>query len=127
MNEKYPKLAYRLQLNGQFTFYDVITIIPYLKKLGVTHIYLSPILKARAGSTHCYDIVDFRFVNDELGGEEGLRKMVDQARENHMKILIDIVPNHMAYSLENTYILDFIKTGNPDILRLFDIKQSPFV
>lgn len=127
MNEKYPKLAYRLQLNSQFTFYDVITIIPYLKKLGVTHIYLSPILKARAGSTHCYDIVDFRFVNDELGGEEGLRKMVDQARENNMKILIDIVPNHMAYSLENTYILDFIKTGNPDILRLFDIKQSPFV
>ena len=127
MNEKYPKLAYRFQLNNNFTFYDVISTIPYLVDLGVTHIYVSPILKARSGSSHCYDIVDFRYVNDELGGEEGLRKMVDKARDNNMKIFIDIVPNHMAYSLENTYILDFIKTGNPDILRLFDIKQSPFV
>jgi len=127
MNENYPKLAYRFQLNNNFTFYDVINTIPYLANLGVTHIYVSPILKARSGSSHCYDIVDFRYVNEELGGEEGLREMVDRARENNMKILIDIVPNHMAYSLENTYILDFIKTGNPDILRLFDIKQSPLV
>ena len=63
MNEKYPKLAYRFQLNNNFTFYDVISTIPYLVDLGVTHIYVSPILKARSGSSHCYDIVDFRYVN----------------------------------------------------------------
>ena len=69
-----PVSTYRLQLSPAFTFDDAAAVVPYLDKLGVTHVYLSPILQAAPGSTHGYDVVDHSTVNVELGGEEGLRR-----------------------------------------------------
>jgi maltooligosyl trehalose synthase (EC 5.4.99.15) len=63
--------TYRLQLNKNFAFYDVINHLDYFIKLGVSHLYLSPVLKARPSSTHGYDVVDHSKINEELGGEEG--------------------------------------------------------
>ena len=71
-----PLATYRLQLTPDFGFDDAAALVPYLKALGISHLYASPFLKARAGSTHGYDIVDHNALNPELGGEEGFRAAV---------------------------------------------------
>ena len=71
MSSAIPVATYRIQLPGDFTFDHAAKIVPYLKSLGITHLYASPFLKARAGSTHGYDIVDHTQFNPELGGEAG--------------------------------------------------------
>ena len=68
----------------------------YYAALGISHLYLSPILTARLGSTHGYDIVDPTQINAELGGEEGFRRLVQALRKAGMGLIIDIVPNHMG-------------------------------
>src|SRR5437868_1223822 len=70
-----PVATYRLQLTAQFGLYQAAAIVPYLKSLGISHVYASPFLKARAGSTHGYDVVDHNAVNPELGGEPGLEHL----------------------------------------------------
>src|ERR1700712_4174611 len=80
-------------------FDDVRALVPYLRDLGVSHLYLSPVLQARQGSTHGYDVVDPRRVSDALGGESGLRALAAAGLE----LLVDIVPNHMAVSDENPF------------------------
>src|SRR5919202_695506 len=72
-----PRATYRLQFHKDFTFDDAVAIIPYLARLGVSHLYASPITKARPGSTHGYDIVDHTAINPELGGEEGFQRFSD--------------------------------------------------
>ncbi len=88
--------TYRLQLHAGFTFADAEATVPYLARLGVSHLYLSPILQAVPGSLHGYDVLDHTRVNEELGGEEGLLSLADTARENGLGIVVDVVPNHMA-------------------------------
>jgi len=88
--------TYRLQLHAGFTFADAEARVPYLAALGVTHLYLSPILQAVPGSQHGYDVLDHTRVNDELGGEAGLLSLADAAREAGLGIVVDVVPNHMA-------------------------------
>lgn len=88
--------TYRLQLSPAFTFDDAVGVVPYLHKLGVTHAYLSPILQAAPGSMHGYDVVDHSTINVELGGEEGLRRLVDELHRHGMGAIADIVPNHMG-------------------------------
>jgi (1->4)-alpha-D-glucan 1-alpha-D-glucosylmutase len=85
-----------LQLSPAFTFNDAVGVVPYLHKLGVTHAYLSPILQAAPGSTHGYDVVDHSTINVELGGEEGLRRLVGELHRHGMGAIADIVPNHMG-------------------------------
>jgi (1->4)-alpha-D-glucan 1-alpha-D-glucosylmutase len=94
--------TYRLQLSPEQDFAAVRALVPYLRELGISHLYLSPSLQARAGSTHGYDVVDPTRVSDALGGEEGLRALAAEGLE----IVLDIVPNHMGVSDENRWWTD---------------------
>jgi (1->4)-alpha-D-glucan 1-alpha-D-glucosylmutase len=91
-----PRATYRLQFHEGFTFDHAIAILPYLEKLGISHVYASPITQARPGSTHGYDIVDPSKINPELGGDEGFARFSDALRARQMGLIIDIVPNHMG-------------------------------
>ncbi|HEX5560513.1 MAG TPA: malto-oligosyltrehalose synthase [Nocardioidaceae bacterium] len=88
--------TYRLQLHAGFTFADAASVVPYLSELGVTHLYLSPVLQAVPGSMHGYDVLDHTRVSRELGGAEGLRSLAATAREHGLGLVVDVVPNHMA-------------------------------
>src|SRR6202167_3344911 len=92
-----PLLAtYRLQFNKDFTFQAATKIVGYLADLGISHVYASPILTARRGSTHGYDVVDPTTINPELGGEAGLRRLVGVLHAQGLGLMVDIVPNHMG-------------------------------
>lgn len=91
-----PVSTYRVQLGADLTFDDVAARVPYYATLGVTHVYLSPVLAAAPGSTHGYDVVDHDRVSDVLGGEEGLRRLADAAHGAGLGLVLDVVPNHMA-------------------------------
>jgi (1->4)-alpha-D-glucan 1-alpha-D-glucosylmutase len=90
--------TYRLQLHRGFTFDDARAVVPYLADLGVTAVYLSPVLQAVRGSTHGYDVTDHDRVNEELGGETGLRSLAAEAHRHGLSVVVDIVPNHMAFA-----------------------------
>jgi (1->4)-alpha-D-glucan 1-alpha-D-glucosylmutase len=106
-----PRATLRLQFHKGFTFADAQTHIGYFGKLGVSHIYASPITVARAGSSHGYDVVDPTQVNPELGGEEALRRFVAALRAAKLGLIIDIVPNHMAATAENAWWHDVLAHG----------------
>jgi len=91
-----PVSTYRLQLQPGFGFAEAGEVAGYLSDLGVTHVYLSPILQAAPGSRHGYDVVDHSRVSADLGGEAGLRAMVGQFRRHGLGVIVDVVPNHMA-------------------------------
>jgi (1->4)-alpha-D-glucan 1-alpha-D-glucosylmutase len=96
------RATYRLQLTPEQDFAAVAELVPYLRELGVSHLYLSPALQARTGSSHGYDVVDPTRVSDVLGGEAGLRAL----RRAGLEIVLDIVPNHMGVSDENRWWTD---------------------
>jgi (1->4)-alpha-D-glucan 1-alpha-D-glucosylmutase len=91
-----PTSTYRFQLRREFTFADAAQQVPYLADLGVTHVYCSPILQAVPGSAHGYDVVDHTRLSDELGGEAAWRTLVEACRAHGLRIVVDVVPNHMA-------------------------------
>ena len=91
-----PVTTYRLQLGERLTFDDVRALVPYLADLGVTDLYLSPVLAAAPGSTHGYDVVDHRRISEVMGGRRGLEALSRAAHEAGMGVVVDIVPNHMA-------------------------------
>ncbi len=91
-----PSSTYRLQLQPGFTFADAAAQADYLAALGISHVYLSPILQAEPGSTHGYDIVDHAAVNAELGGREGFDAVTKALRDRDIGVVLDVVPNHMA-------------------------------
>jgi len=91
-----PTGTYRLQLHADFGFDDARVLVPYLRRLGVSHLYLSPVLQAVAGSQHGYDVVDHDHVNAELGGEAALVRLADEAHSYGLGVIADLVPNHMA-------------------------------
>src|SRR5215210_4245968 len=103
--------TYRLQLNAGFTLHDARARVPYLHALGVSHLYCSPVLAARAGSTHGYDVADPTQVNPELGGDEAFVALADAAHERGMGVVLDIVPNHMGIGAENPYWDDLLAHG----------------
>jgi (1->4)-alpha-D-glucan 1-alpha-D-glucosylmutase len=94
--------AYRLQLTPDFGFAAARELVPYLRDLGISHLYLSPSLQAREGSQHGYDVVDPRRISDALGGEEEFRKLAGAG----LGVILDIVPNHMAAVDENPFWRD---------------------
>jgi (1->4)-alpha-D-glucan 1-alpha-D-glucosylmutase len=100
------RATYRLQLGPDLTFADARELVPYLRDLGISHLYLSPSLQAREGSTHGYDVVDPTRISEALGGEDGLRSLAAAAREAGMGIVLDVVPNHMANADENPFWAD---------------------
>lgn len=103
--------TYRLQFNAQFTLRDALAIVPYLDALGVSHVYASPLLMARPGSTHGYDVADPTRLNPELGTEEDLRALSDALRRRGMGIILDIVPNHMGIGPANPFWEDLLRHG----------------
>ena len=88
--------TYRLQLHAGFTFADAQVVVPYLADLGVSHLYLSPVLQAVPGSMHGYDVLDHDRVSEELGGAQGLQRLAATARQHGLGLVVDVVPNHMA-------------------------------
>jgi (1->4)-alpha-D-glucan 1-alpha-D-glucosylmutase len=92
-----PTTTYRLQLTADFGFRDAAAVVPYLRGLGVSHVYCSPVLQAAPGSTHGYDVVDHSRLSEDLGGAEGWAALVEACEANGLGIVIDIVPNHMAW------------------------------
>ena len=100
------RATYRLQLGPELGFRAACDLVPYLAELGVSHLYLSPSLQARHGSTHGYDVVDPTRVSDDLGGEAELRGLAATARQAGLGIVLDIVPNHMAAGDENPFWRD---------------------
>ncbi|MET0611278.1 MAG: alpha-amylase family glycosyl hydrolase, partial [Pseudomonas caspiana] len=102
----------RLQFHKDFTLDDAVALVPYFASLGISHIYASPLLKARAGSMHGYDVVDPRVINPELGGEPALRRLASALREQGMGLILDIVSNHMAVGgNDNPWWLDLLEWG----------------
>ena len=92
-----PLIAtYRLQLGPDFGFAQAEATVPYLARLGISHLYLSPIWQAAPGSTHGYDVVDHSRVSHELGGNAGFLRLVDAAHRHDLGIVLDIVPNHVG-------------------------------
>ncbi len=96
------RATYRLQLGPGFGFAEALAVVPYLRRLGVSHLYLSPCLQARHGSTHGYDVTDPRRISEDLGGEAAFRALAGAG----LDVLLDIVPNHMAASDENPFWTD---------------------
>jgi (1->4)-alpha-D-glucan 1-alpha-D-glucosylmutase len=117
----------RLQFHTGFTLDDAVPLVPYLKRLGITHLYASPILKARPGSTHGYDIVDHRQINPELGGEPALRRLHAALREAGLGLILDIVPNHMGVGgADNAWWMDVLEWGRQSpYAPFFDIDWEP--
>lgn len=91
-----PTSTYRLQLHAGFTADDAAAVVPYLSRLGVGHLFCSPVLQPAPGSMHGYDVVDHTRISDEIGGEEALRRLADAAHAHGMGLIADVVPNHMA-------------------------------
>jgi len=117
-----PLSTYRLQLGPDLTFGQAAELAPYLAGLGVTHLYLSPVLRAVPGSTHGYDVVDPAMVAPELGGEEGLRALADAAHGHGLGIVVDIVPNHVGVHAANAQWDALLATGPVgDAARWFDV------
>ena len=101
----------RLQFHRDFSFDDALAQLDYYAALGVSHLYASPVLTARSGSTHGYDVVDPGRVNPELGGEEALRRLVQALHARRMGLIVDIVPNHMAIGEQNPWWCDVLLWG----------------
>jgi len=120
-----PQATYRLQLNAQFGFRDATRIAPYLRALGISDLYVSPLLRARKGSSHGYDIVDANALNPELGTEDDLLELHATLVELGMSVLLDIVPNHMAASHENAWWVSLLENGPQSrFLHYFDVDWS---
>ncbi|MBM0107426.1 malto-oligosyltrehalose synthase [Steroidobacter sp. S1-65] len=107
-----PRATYRLQFNKDFTFNDAARIAPYLARLGISHVYASPILKARPGSMHGYDVVDHSQLNPELGTREDFDRLVQILHEHGLGLIVDIVPNHLGVmGDDNERWLDVLENG----------------
>jgi (1->4)-alpha-D-glucan 1-alpha-D-glucosylmutase len=100
------RATYRVQLGGGFGFAQARELVPYLRDLGVSHLYLPPSFQARPGSTHGYDVVDPTRISEELGGETEFRALAAAARDAGLGLILDIVPNHMAVDDANRYWAD---------------------
>lgn len=105
------RATYRLQFREGMTFASAEAVVPYLARLGVSHLYASPVFTATTGSTHGYDVTDFNEIDPALGGIEGFRRLAGVLREHGLGVLLDIVPNHMAASPENGWWRDAAEWG----------------
>jgi (1->4)-alpha-D-glucan 1-alpha-D-glucosylmutase len=121
-----PSATYRLQLNKDFRFSDACKVLDYLNDLGISDIYVSPILAARKGSGHGYDVIDPTRINPELGSEEEFETFQAELQKHGMGLLLDIVPNHMAASTENSWWMDTLENAaDSAYAAFFDIDWHP--
>jgi (1->4)-alpha-D-glucan 1-alpha-D-glucosylmutase len=107
-----PLATYRLQLTPNFGFDQAAALVPYLKAIGISHLYASPFLKARSGSPHGYDVVDHNAFNPELGGEDAFQRLSDALAAADIGLILDFVPNHMGvHYADNPWWLDVLEWG----------------
>jgi (1->4)-alpha-D-glucan 1-alpha-D-glucosylmutase len=107
-----PIATYRLQLTADFGFEQAAEIVPYLNALGITHLYASPFMRSRKGSTHGYDIVDHTRLNPELGGEAGFGRLSRALKLHDLGLILDFVPNHVGvHFADNPWWLDVLEWG----------------
>ncbi len=122
-----PLSSYRIQLNRDFDFPQAARLVPYLAELGITELYCSPILTARPGSPHGYDVCDHQQLNPELGGAEGFAVLAESVRAHGIGLLVDFVPNHMAAdSAANPWWRSMLENGpSSPYATCFDIDWDP--
>ncbi|MEW5756982.1 MAG: 4-alpha-glucanotransferase [Pseudomonadota bacterium] len=122
-----PSATYRLQLNRDFTFVQATQLVPYLARLGISHVYCSPYLKARPGSMHGYDIVDHNALNPEIGSREDFEAFCNALHAHSMGQILDMVPNHMGVmGADNPWWLDVLENGPASLYApFFDIDWRP--
>ena len=120
-----PSATYRLQFRNGMTFARAAALAPYFARLGISHLYAAPVFQAEPGSTHGYDVVDNRVIDESLGGEEAFRQMAAAFREHGIGIVLDFVPNHMSASPHNPYWREVLEWGrDSEWAQLFDIDWS---
>lgn len=122
-----PSSTYRLQLRQGFTLNDARDLVPYLARLGISDLYLSPLFKAVPGSSHGYDICDHGRVNPELGGEKAFDALCSSLKKHGMGLILDVVPNHMAaHATANPWWRDVLENGpSSSFAGFFDIDWNP--
>ena len=121
-----PSAVYRVQMHAGMRFSDASGIVPYLHDLGISDLYSSPILQARRGSNHGYDVTDPTRINPELGTEEEFESLSRQLQTHGMSVLLDIVPNHLAASSENPWWMDVLEEGPASVYAAyFDVDWHP--
>lgn len=127
MPARIPRATYRLQLHAGFTFGDARHLLPYLDRLGISDVYLSPPFQAVSGSTHGYDLVAHDRLSAELGGEAGFRALAGDARARGMGVIVDFVPNHMGIANgENALWEDVLENGpSSRFADFFDVEWRP--
>ncbi len=124
--KRLPSATYRVQLNQDFRFENTFKILDYLHDLGISDIYLSPILSSRKGSGHGYDVTDPSRINPDLGSEEEFAALQSELQNRGMGLLLDTVPNHMAASVENPWWMDVLENGTQSAFAaFFDIEWHP--
>ena len=124
--KRLPSATYRVQLNQDFRFADALKILDYLHELGISDLYLSPVLASRKGSGHGYDVTDPTRINPELGTEEEFAALQTELQNRGMGLLLDTVPNHMAASAENPWWMDVLENGTQSAFAaFFDIEWHP--
>jgi (1->4)-alpha-D-glucan 1-alpha-D-glucosylmutase len=111
-----PRATYRLQFNAEFGFEAARRIVPYLARLGISHLYASPLTMARPGSGHGYDVIDFNRLNPELGDAAEFEALILELHAHGMGLILDFVPNHMGVGADNPWWLDVLEWG----------QESPF-
>ncbi|EGQ5280643.1 TPA: malto-oligosyltrehalose synthase [Enterobacter hormaechei] len=120
-----PSSTYRIQFRNGMTFERVLDLIPYMKDLGISHLYASPVFTATTDSTHGYDVTDPNEIDPVIGGREGFDRMAAALKQAGMGLILDIVPNHMSTSLENRWWRDVIEHGRQSrYAAYFDIDWS---
>jgi len=117
----------RMQFHRGFTLYDAVPLVSYFARLGISHLYVSPLFTARPGSPHGYDIIDPTCINPELGGETGLETLAKALQQHRMGLILDIVPNHCAVGgSANKWWRDVLQWGrNSTYASFFDIDWQP--
>jgi len=126
MKRNPPVSTYRVQLNGDFTFFDAAAVTPYLAELGISTIYCSPYLQAVKGSKHGYDVVDHTRVSDEIGGTSGHAQFCTALAHSGLGQVLDIVPNHMAVGGQNSWWWDVLENGpSSRYAAYFDVEWNP--
>ncbi|MCY1667927.1 malto-oligosyltrehalose synthase [Rhizobium sp. SL86] len=120
-----PTSTYRIQFRNGMTFDRAVELVPYMKRLGISHLYASPIFTAAPDSTHGYDVADANEIDPELGGREGFERLSTALRGAGLGLILDIVPNHMAAGLENRWWRSIIEWGRDSrYARFFDVNWT---
>jgi (1->4)-alpha-D-glucan 1-alpha-D-glucosylmutase len=122
-----PRATYRLQLHRDFGFAQATELVPYLARLGVSHVYCSPYLRARPGSRHGYDIIDHAALNPEIGNRDDFDRFVAALKEHGMGQILDVVPNHMGVmGADNAWWMEVLEDGPASVYAdHFDIEWQP--